>query len=89
MTSVPHIAPRLKIVADVLAEHDKYVTELKKFTADTFPYETVYPAIRLCMAASAPEPRKIALNVVVGLYKAFGYGKIEFLTNEFSYKTLL
>ena len=65
-----------------------YTNQLRKLTAENFPSDIVNPAIVACSAANSYEHRKQAQSTITALYQAFGYIKIESITNEFNTKQI-
>lgn len=48
----------------------------------------MFPSVVLCVNANAIEHRKIGQSVTVGMYRHFGFKRIEGLLGEFNQKTL-
>jgi len=51
VTSVAHLSPRLKIMNELLL-NKKYASKVKE---ETFPFDTVFPALRLCINANSSD----------------------------------
>jgi len=81
--SLSHISQRLKIVDDLLqqAPEDGGIERLSV-------EEILFPSVVLCINANAIEHRKIGQSVTVGLYRHFGFKRIEGMLSEFNHKTL-
>ena len=87
INSVNHLASRLKIVELLLTDEQQlYTGQLKKLTGDNFPSDVVNPAIIRCSEANNFEHRRQAQSATVAIYNAFGFAKIEAITNEYNQK---
>ena len=83
INSVNHLASRLKIVESLLVDEQQlYTTQLRKLTVENFPSDAVNPAIIRCSEANNFEHRRQAQTTTVAIYNAFGFAKIESITNE-------
>jgi len=82
--SLAHISQRLKIIDDILQQEEESVFDIQKLSVE----ETVFPSVVLCVNATAVEHRKIGQSVTVGMYRHFGFKRIEGLLGEFNQKTL-
>jgi hypothetical protein len=78
--SLSHISQRLKIVDDILQQEDEVGFDIHKLSVE----ETLFPSVLLCVNANAIEHRKIGQSATVGMYRHFGFKRIEGLLGEFN-----
>lgn len=79
--SLTHISQRLKIIDDLLSDSS---IDVQKLSVE----DILFPSVVLCVDANAVEHRKIGHSVTLGMYRQFGFKRIQGLLSNFSQKTL-
>jgi hypothetical protein len=67
-------------VDDILQQEDEVGFDIHKLSVE----ETLFPSVVLCVNANAIEHRKIGHSATVGMYRNFGFKRIEGLLGEFN-----
>ena len=85
--SSKHNVPRLTIVLTFLKNFNEFESN-KRITKTNFPSSVIYPHLRTGLDAQGADQRLLCQQIIVQMYKVFGWDYIEPFVCELSVKNL-